>query len=74
MSALLGIRAAAGVTCLVFLGLLVSSGWALMAGYVPSESEAFASLLYWRQAAGLGAALRGLHHHLASGAHDTSKR
>ncbi len=61
-----GIRAAAGVLCLAFLALLTASGWALAAGYVPSASEAFASVLYWRQADGLGALLRGLHYHLSS--------
>lgn len=60
------LRAAAGVLCLTFLALLTASGWALAAGYVPSESEAFASVLYWRQADGLGALLRSLHYHLAS--------
>jgi ubiquinol-cytochrome c reductase cytochrome b subunit len=66
MKALLSIREAAGVLSLLFLGLLAVSGWALMAGYVPSEDEAFASVVYWRQGGGLGAALRGLHYWLAS--------
>ncbi len=66
MKLLLLLRAAAGTLCLVFLLLLLASGWALAAGYVPSEDEAFASVLYWRQAGGLGALLRGLHFHLSS--------
>ena len=66
MSWLLRLRAAAGVLCLTFLALLTASGWALAAGYVPSSSEAFASVLYWRQDGGLGAVLRALHYHLAS--------
>ncbi len=61
------IRDAAGVLSLTFLALLAASGWALMAGYVPSDAEAFASVLYWRQAGGLGAAMRSLHYLLASG-------
>ncbi len=61
------LRAAAGVLCLAFLALLTASGWALAAGYVPSSAEAFDSVLYWRQAGGLGAMLRALHYHLASG-------
>ncbi len=67
MKLLDGIRATAGTLCLTFLALLAASGWALAAGYVPSESEAFASVLYWRQTGGLGAVLRGLHYHLSSG-------
>ncbi len=67
MKLLENIRAAAGVLCLTFLALLTASGWALAAGYVPSASEAFASVLYWRQDGGLGAVLRALHYHLASG-------
>lgn len=66
MKLLLLLRAAAGTLCLVCLLLLMVSGWALMAGYVPSAGEAFASVLYWRQAGGLGALLRGLHFHLSS--------
>ncbi len=62
-----GIRAAAGTLFLAFLALLTASGWALAAGYVPSSAEAFESVLYWRQAGGLGALLRGLHYHLSSG-------
>ncbi len=67
MKLLAGIRAAAGTLCLAFLALLTASGWALAAGYVPSGSEAFDSVLYWRQTGGLGVLLRALHYHLASG-------
>jgi ubiquinol-cytochrome c reductase cytochrome b subunit len=66
MRALERIRTASAVAALVFLALLVLSGWALMTGYVPSDDEAFASTLYLRQQGGLGASLQALHHHLAS--------
>lgn len=66
MNALERLRTAAGVLVLVCLGLLALSGWALMAGYVPSDLEAFDSVLYWRQLGGLGAMLRNLHDHVAS--------
>jgi len=59
--------ASAGLT-LLFLALLATSGWALMAGYVPSDAEAFSSVLYMEQGANGTAFLRAVHHHLASGA------
>ncbi len=60
------LRAAAAAASLLCLGLLAASGWALAAGYAPSDAEAFASLLYWRTAGGLGAFARSLHVYLAS--------
>jgi ubiquinol-cytochrome c reductase cytochrome b subunit len=59
-------REAAAVASLVCLLLLVTSGWALMAGYVPSDREAFDSVLYLQGATGLSVPLRSLHVHLAS--------
>jgi ubiquinol-cytochrome c reductase cytochrome b subunit len=61
-------REAAGAGALVSLAVLVLTGPGLMAGYVPSEAEAFDSVLYARQVGGAGAVLRSLHHHAASGA------
>lgn len=56
-----------GTAALVWLLLLVASGWGLMASYVPSEREAFESVLYLRRQGGALAFLRDLHAHLASG-------
>jgi len=67
MRAAARIQELAGAASLVCLLLLVTSGWALMAGYVPSDREAFASVLYLRGASGFGVALRDLHWLLASG-------
>jgi mono/diheme cytochrome c family protein len=61
------LRELAAVASVVFLLLLVLSGWALMTGYVPSEREAFDSVLYLRQQGAVGPFLRSLHHWLASG-------
>ena len=61
------LRAAAALCALVFAGLLAGSGIGLAMAYVPSQTEAFASVLYIRQQGGLGALLRALHYHLASG-------
>jgi mono/diheme cytochrome c family protein len=61
------LRELAAVASVVFLLLLVLSGWALMAGYVPSEREAFDSVLYIRQQGAVGPFLRSLHYWLASG-------
>lgn len=65
--ALRRVRVAGAALSLIFLALLMASGWALMAGYVPSDGEAFASILYLRQQAGTGRTLRSLHYLLASG-------
>jgi ubiquinol-cytochrome c reductase cytochrome b subunit len=55
--------AALGLLCLL---LLMVSGWALMAGYVPSDAEAFSSIVYLRQKTAGGAWTRSLHYHLAA--------
>ena len=52
----------------VFGGLLIGSGVGLAMSYVPSQSEAFASVLYLPEQGGVGAFVRSLHYHLASGA------
>lgn len=62
------LHGAAALCALVFVGLLIGSGIGLAMAYVPSQSEAFASVLYLRQQGGIGALLRSLHYHLASGA------
>ena len=61
------LHGAASLCALVFAGLLIGSGIGLAMAYVPSQSEAFASVLYLRQQGGLGALLRSLHYHLSSG-------
>ncbi len=62
------LRGASALCAFVFAGLLMGSGLGLAMSYVPSQTEAFASVLYLRQQGGLGALLRSLHYHLASGA------
>ncbi|MBK5255476.1 MAG: cytochrome b N-terminal domain-containing protein [Vicinamibacteria bacterium] len=61
------LQGASALCALVFAGLLMGSGIGLAMAYVPSPSEAFDSVLYLRQQGGLGAILRALHYHLASG-------
>ncbi|MEO8359560.1 MAG: cytochrome b N-terminal domain-containing protein [Vicinamibacteria bacterium] len=62
------LHGAAGLCSLVFCGLLIGSGIGLAMAYVPSQTEAFPSILYLRQQGGLGAVLRSLHYQLSSGA------
>ena len=61
------LRAASALCAFVFAALLVGSGIGLAMSYVPSQAEAFPSVLYIRQQGGLGALLRALHYHLSSG-------
>jgi ubiquinol-cytochrome c reductase cytochrome b subunit len=61
------LRELAAVASLTFLALLVLSGWALMASYVPSEREAFDSVLHIRQQGAIGPFVRNVHFWLASG-------
>jgi len=58
---------ASALCAFVFAGLLVGSGIGLAMAYVPSQAEAFASVLYLRQQGGIGALLRAMHYHLSSG-------
>src|SRR4030095_5921948 len=57
------LREALAAASLLFLLLLVTTGWGLMASYVPSSAEAFDALLYLRQQGGLDVFVRTLHHH-----------
>lgn len=61
------VRRAAGALALLFLLLLIVSGWGLAANYVPSDTEAFSSVLYMRHDLALGPALRSAHHYLTNG-------
>ncbi len=61
------LRGASALCAFVFTGLLIGSGIGLAMAYVPSQAEAFASVLYLRQQGGIGALLRAMHYHLASG-------
>lgn len=61
------LHGASALCALVFSGLLIGSGMGLAMSYVPSQTEAFDSVLYLCQQGGLGALLRSLHYHLASG-------
>jgi len=61
------VHGASALCAFVFAGLLVGSGIGLAMSYVPSQAEAFASVLYIRQQGGLGGLLRAMHYHLSSG-------
>jgi ubiquinol-cytochrome c reductase cytochrome b subunit len=61
------LREATAGASLLFLLVLATSGWALMASYVPSAAEAFDAVLYVRRQGGLGGFLRALHYHASSG-------
>ena len=51
------LRGASALCALMFAGLLLGSGIGLAMSYVPSQAEAFASVLYIRQQGGIGALL-----------------
>lgn len=55
-----------GIVSAASLLALVASGWALSANYVPSEGDAFASVLYLRKMGGLAVFLRSLHFYTSS--------
>lgn len=55
-----------GVAAATLLLALVTSGWGLMPSYVPSDREAFDSVLFLRKLGGAGAFLRAVHVHGAS--------
>ncbi len=59
-------KISAGISFL-FLALLMVSGWGLSGGYIPSEAEAFSSILYLRKMGGVGQMIRSLHFYLSSG-------
>ena len=61
------LHGASALCAFVFAGLLIGSGIGLAMSYVPSQAEAFASVLYIRQQGGIGALLRAMHYHLSSG-------
>jgi menaquinol-cytochrome c reductase cytochrome b subunit len=61
------LHGASALCAFVFAGLLVGSGIGLAMSYVPSQAEAFSSVLYVRQQGGIGALLRAMHYHLSSG-------
>jgi ubiquinol-cytochrome c reductase cytochrome b subunit len=61
------LHGASALCAFVFAGLLVGSGIGLAMSYVPSQTEAFSSVLYIRQQGGIGALLRSMHYHLSSG-------
>ena len=42
------------------------TGWGLGGGYIPSDSEAFSSILYLRNMGGVGQMIRSLHFYLSS--------
>ena len=66
MKALGIVREACAAASLLFLFLLVTSGWGLMAAYVPSDHEAFATVLYLRKQAGAAGFLRSVHYQVSS--------
>lgn len=64
---LVTLHGVSALCALVFAGLLTGSGIGLAMSYVPSQAEAFASVLYLRQQGGIGALLRSMHITLSSG-------
>jgi mono/diheme cytochrome c family protein len=60
------LREAVAAASLLFLLLLGTTGFGLMASYVPSSAEAFDTVLYLRRQGGLGAFVRAAHHHASS--------
>jgi len=68
MSRLDGLRRLLAVAGFVSLAALAASGFSLMTAYVPSEREAFDSVLYLRRQGGVAALARALHYWLASAA------
>ena len=68
------LHGASALCALVFAGLLIGSGIGLAMAYVPSQAEAFASVLYLRQQGGVGAflALTPLPPLVGSGGRDVS--
>lgn len=62
------VRGASALALLVFVSLLFGSGIALAMTYVPSQAEAFDSMLFLRRQGGIGAFVRALHFHLSSAA------
>ena len=61
------LHGASALCAFVFAGLLIGSGIGLAMSYVPSQTEAFSSVLYIRQQGGIGALLRSMHYYLSSG-------
>ena len=61
------LHGASALCAFVFAGLLIGSGIGLAMAYVPSQAEAFASVLYLRQQGGIGGLIRAMHYHLSSG-------
>ncbi|MEO8499372.1 MAG: cytochrome b N-terminal domain-containing protein [Vicinamibacteria bacterium] len=61
------LHGASALCAFVFAGLLSGSGIGLAMSYVPSQTEAFASVLYLRRQGGIGALLRAMHYQLSSG-------
>ncbi len=60
------LREVSAVGSLLFLALLATTGWGLMASYVPSTAEAFDTVVYLRRQGETGAFLRSLHCQAAS--------
>jgi len=55
------------VTSLVFLGLVILSGWGMAGSYVPSLTDAFPSTLYMEKYSSGGHLLRSIHYYSSSG-------
>ena len=56
-----GLRGGLGVLAATLFLALLTSGWGLMPSYVPTDREAFDSVLYLRKLGGAGAFLRAVH-------------
>jgi len=55
------------IASLVFLGLVILSGWGMAGSYVPSLTDAFPSTLYMEKYSSGGHLLRSIHYYSSSG-------
>ena len=62
-----GIMTVSAIASLLFLGLVILSGWGLSGSYVPSLKDAFPATLYMEKHSSGGHLLRSIHYYSSSG-------
>ena len=62
-----GIMTVSAIASLLFLGLVILSGWGLSGSYVPSLKDAFPATLYMENHSSGGHLLRSIHYYSSSG-------